>query len=87
MITLHDFGFDISGTPHVPPPLTRQTTLSDYGAFFLNSNLITLRDFWGGKMITIHEINLAGTILIGVILLISAILLYSLVSVVRENNK
>ena len=45
MITLQDFGFDISGTPHVSPPLTRQTTLSDYGAFFLNSNLITLSDF------------------------------------------
>jgi len=45
MLTLHDFGFEISGTPQVPPPITRQTTLSDYGVLFSNPNLITLRDF------------------------------------------
>ena len=40
-----------------------------------------------GRLNTNLTIIAAGTILIGVILLISAILLYSLVSVVRENNK
>ena len=40
-----------------------------------------------GRLNTNLTIISAGTILIGVILLISAILLYSLVSVVRENNK
>ena len=40
-----------------------------------------------GRLNTNLTIISAGTILIGIILLISAILLYSLVSVVRENNK
>ena len=40
-----------------------------------------------GRLSTNLTIIAAGTVLIGIILLISAILLYSLVSVVRENNK
>ena len=39
-----------------------------------------------GRLSTNLTIVAAGTVLIGIILLISAILLYSLVSVVRENN-
>ena len=39
-----------------------------------------------GRLSTNLTIIAAGTVLIGIILLISAILLYSLVSVVRENN-
>ena len=40
-----------------------------------------------GRLNTNLTIIAAGTVLIGIILLISAILLYSLVSVVRENNR
>ena len=40
-----------------------------------------------GRLSTNLTIIAAGTVLIGIILLISAILLYSLVSVVRENNR
>ena len=40
-----------------------------------------------GRLSTNLTIIAAGTVLIGIILLISAILLYSLVSVVREKNK
>ena len=39
-----------------------------------------------GRLSTNLTIVAAGAVLIGIILLISAILLYSLVSVVRENN-
>jgi len=45
MINLHDFGFEISGTPSIEPLVFKQTTLIDFGVTFISPNLTTLQDF------------------------------------------
>ena len=64
MLTLQDFGFEISGTPEISIPIYRQTKLSEFSELFSSPNWVTLKEFWG-EIMTIEEINLVGTILIG----------------------
>lgn len=45
MLTLHDFGFDIAGTPEVERPVSRQMTLTEFGTLFITSPNLTLEDF------------------------------------------
>mgnify|MGYP003627791396 CR=1 FL=1 len=45
MITLSDFGFEISGTPHIPHPIYRQTKLSEFSELFTSHNWVTLKEF------------------------------------------
>ena len=45
MLTLHDFGFDIAGTPEVERPVSRQMTLTEFGTVFISPHTLTLEDF------------------------------------------
>ncbi len=45
MLTLRDFGFEISGTPQIPPPIYRQTKLSEFSELFPSPNWVTLQEF------------------------------------------
>ena len=45
MLTLHDFGFDIAGTPEVERPISRQMTLTEFGKIFITPLDLTLEDF------------------------------------------
>ena len=45
MLTLHDFGFDIAGTPEVERPVSRQMTLTEFGTLFISPHTFTLEDF------------------------------------------
>ena len=45
MLTLQDFGFEISGTPEISIPIYRQTKLSEFSELFSSPNWVTLKEF------------------------------------------